>query len=132
MVPSLLEQNNIRLRSDDEQPFSIATNTLMKYFLIIFVGLYLRARIFVLKDSLDSLDFATSGSRRFREDPDGTILLKLCPESGILLVLSGLLLASGIVFDKPGEVLGIVDLLAEHALAALAEYALALVCWHSY
>ena len=27
------------------------------YFLIIFVGLYLRARIFVLKDSLDSLDF---------------------------------------------------------------------------
>ena len=99
------------------------------YFLIIFVGLYLRARIFVLKDSLD---FVSVASRRFRKDLDGTMLLKLCPESGILLILSGLLLASGIVFDKPGEVLGIVDLLAEHTLAALAEYALALVCWHGY
>ena len=38
MVPSLLEQNNIRLRSDDEQPFSIATNTPLEYFLIIFVA----------------------------------------------------------------------------------------------
>ena len=102
------------------------------YFLIIFVGLYLRARIFVLKDSLDSLDIATSGSRRFREDPDGTMLLKLHPEISILLILTGLLLASRIVLDKPGEVLGIVDLLAEHTLAALAEYALALVCWHGY
>ena len=47
MVPSLLEQNNIKLRSDDELLFSIATNILlMEYFLIIFVGL-LRARIFV-------------------------------------------------------------------------------------
>ena len=99
------------------------------YFLIIFVGLYLRARIFVLKDSLD---FVSVASRRFREDPDGTMLLKLCPESGILLILSGLLLASRIVLDEPGEVLGIVDLLAEHTLAALAEYALALVGWHSY
>ena len=89
------------------------------YFLIIFVGLCMRARIFVFLNSLDSLDFVTSGSRRFREDPDGTMLLKLCPESGILLVLTGLLLASGIVLNKPGEVLGIVDLLAEHALAAL-------------
>ena len=33
------------------------------YFLIIFVGLYLRARIFVLKESLDSLDIATSGEQ---------------------------------------------------------------------
>ena len=87
----------------------------MKYFLIIFVGLYLRARIFVLKDSLD---FVSVASRRFREDPDGTMLLKLCPESIIVLVLSGLLLASGIVLDKPGEVLGVVDLVAEHLFAA--------------
>ena len=99
------------------------------YFLIIFVGLYLRARIFVLKDSLD---FVSVASRRFREDPDGTMLLKLCPESGIVLILSGLLLASRIVLDEPGEVLGVVDFLAEHALAALAEYALALVCWYGY
>ena len=48
MVPSLLEQNNIKLRSDDELLFSIATNILlMEYFLIIFVGLCMRARIFV-------------------------------------------------------------------------------------
>ena len=60
------------------------------------------------------------------------MLLKLCPESGILLVLSGLLLASGIVLDKPGELLGIIDFLAEHTLAALAEYTLALVGWHGY
>ena len=33
------------------------------YFLIIFVGLYLRARIFVLRDGLDSLDFVSVASR---------------------------------------------------------------------
>ena len=120
MVPSLLEQNNIRLRSDDKRDVQHSHQyTPLKYFLIIFVGLCMRARIFVSKESLYSfLDIATSGSRRFRGDPEGSMLLKLCPESGILLVLSGLLLASRIVLDKPGEVLGIVDLLAEHTLAA--------------
>ena len=85
------------------------------YFLIIFVGLYLRARIFVLKDSLD---FVSVASRRFREDPDGTMLLKLCPESGILLILSGLLLASGIVLDKPGEESRTIYFIIEHYISS--------------
>ena len=50
MVPSLLEQNNIRLRSDNERNVQHSHQyTPLEYFLIIFVGLYLRARIFVSK-----------------------------------------------------------------------------------
>ena len=44
MMPSLLEQNNIRLRLDDEQQFSIATNL---YSFELFLNIFVAKRIFV-------------------------------------------------------------------------------------
>ena len=48
----------------------------------------------------------------------GDRLLELLPECGIVLIVFGLFRGCGIVLDEPGEVLGIVDLLAEHLFAA--------------
>ena len=49
MMPSWLEQNNIRLRSNDEHTFSIATNIFQYIFLSIFVGF--KEAVFLFKRS---------------------------------------------------------------------------------
>ena len=45
-------------------------------------------------------------------------LLELLPECGIVLVVFGLFGGCWVVFDEPGEELGVVDFVAEHLLTA--------------
>ena len=47
----------------------------------------------------------------------GDRLLELLPECGIVLVVLCFFGRLRIVFDEPGEVFGIIDLLAEHLFA---------------
>ena len=56
-------------------------------------------------------------------------LFELCPESFVLLVCFGFLRGGGIVFDEPGEVLSIVDFVAEH-LCYLMKKRLKIVAEH--
>ena len=51
----------------------------------------------------------------------GDRLLELLPECGIVLVVFGLFGGCWVVFDEPGEVLGVVDFVVEHLLAAGVE-----------
>ena len=48
----------------------------------------------------------------------GDRLLELLPECGIVLIVFGFFGGCGIVFDEPGEVVGVVDFVVEHLLAA--------------
>ena len=47
-------------------------------------------------------------------------LFELIPEGGGVLVVTGFFCGGGIVFDEPGEELGVVDFVAEHLFAALS------------
>ena len=44
-------------------------------------------------------------------------LFELCPESFVLLVCFGFLRRCWVVFDEPGEVVGVVDFVVEHFFA---------------
>ena len=47
--------------------------------------------------------------------------LELLPECGIVLIVFGFVRGCWVVFDEPGEVLGIIDFVAEHLFAAGVE-----------
>ena len=124
-------------------------------FLIIFVGLrepvFLTQKSFIRAFILSPISFSLSPIpnhpkhnyndiyRRFWRLNITTIiflskskLLKLRPEGIVVLVLAGLLLAFRIVLDEPCEELGVVNLLAEHFLAAFGIKSATLFCWHSH
>ena len=62
----------------------------------------------------------------------GDRLLELLPEVGVMLVVTGFFCGGGVVFDEPGEVLGVVDFVVEHLFVAGGEDGLALIGGHSH